>query len=400
MQKAAIRISQRPVFNYSRRGKGTVQSKRRRRTGSFPSVCAPAFLTTKIETIRPNEDNIDSQFGLDLVKSYNRLFGCCKRFMEVEGIEFKFEPSPTSTLLQRLGELIEYFEGILQPFGVDLLVSKKNPRGGETEVLEYALYRYGRELEDNIIVMYVAPADYLSKEGSKLFKRFMKFFSDSTNIPLGVTCNKENFYLDGVLEWFTGEDEYEEDYIDEEFVESKNTNQEIAAAYRENGKFWHLFEEIKSQQGVTPDSIKKELEDYIIICPSEEVELIKVMLKGVPIIANMNTYWFEFNPEDDGLPDEYGNFDETSWSSSVFASAILYSENDGISDAMLESINAECCAGVMFSGWNIHQWLDQKMETKTIKEFIEYKDLVRKFAVWNSDFYKESCKFDKYGKTE
>lgn len=392
MQGKASRLSQRPLQGHSA-GKRTKRvSFKGGSAAAAPSVCAPAFLTTPIEAIRPNDNKVSVRFGINIEKSYKWLEACCKRFLKFVGVKFDFAPTKGLLRAQQLGELIDYFGKSLEPFGLSLCVSKKTPQGEERNILECVVYREGLELSDTILIFYVAPAWYLSAGTSAIYKRFMKFLSDSTNISLGVNRRSENFYLDMLINC---EDAYDFDEPEEPDEDS------VIKKYSEGGEFWNLFEEIISLPQETDKTLLADMERYRSQdCPIEEMDLLDAMIEGVPIIKDANMYWFEFNPEDDGLPDAYGNTDGDGWSSSVFASAILFSDNDGMAEQLLDCINNEVCSGIMMSGFNIHQWLSPTMKKADIDDFMRCKDLVADLDKWTRVFYNESLKFDKYGKVD
>lgn len=394
--RTAVRFPQSPVRSYRVTPQDRVSRERGAARKAASSLSAPAFLTQRIDDIRPAETDGMNAYGIDLVKSYKHVLKCCKRFCRFVGLKFDFTPRTDLTKSQLLGELIDYFDKLIHPHGLDFFVSKKTPQGDETSVLECAVYRYGSELENTIVIMYVAPARYLSPKSAEYFKRFMKFFSDSTNIPLGIKGHSENFYLYSILDMYEEDPFYDED--DEDEVRDKR--KAIAAAYNEDGEFWNLFDEIGSLPKQDAEKLADEIDKYRSECPEEELGLMESLIEGIPIVKDMNYYWFEFNPEDDGLPDAYGNTDGDGWSSGVFASAILYSEQDGISEQLLESINSEVNAGIMMSGWNIHQYLYEDVKKEVIADFMRCKDKVGDFNKWLRSYYMEMEEFDKYGKSK
>lgn len=383
------RVPQGFILNTGVRTQAGISHKGQGVATSAPSLSAPAFLTSKIETIRPTDNYAEGRLGIRLDKSYAFILACCKRFLKFVGIEFDYKSKDGLTLSQKLGELIEYFESKVEPLGLSILVSKKDCQGSETDVLECAVYRWGRELECTIVILYCAPARYLSPAGSQMYKRFIKFVSDSTQIPLGIQNHSENFYLDCIMNMY-----YEDD---EEEVKEKYT---FLEKYKVDGEFWNLFDEIYGLSREKPEDLYESLEEYLHECPVNETELVEAMMEGIDIVKDMNWYWFDFNPEDDGIEDEYGNYGSDGFASSVFASAILYSEHDGISDALLDSVNNEVNAGIMMTGWNIHQWLSPKMKKADILEFMRCKDLCASFDDWLRTFYREAEKFDLYGKSK
>lgn len=395
--QAATRILQSPVRHNKVDAHVRIQSKRGAARKTAPSICAPAFLTKPIDAIRPSDETVVSSYGIDVKASYECLIKCCKRFSSVAGLNFKFMPNKDFSKSQNLGLLIDYFEELIKPLGISFCVSKLTPRGENTDLLSFVVYRYGRELEDTIVILYVSPAKYLSPEGSKIFKRFMKFFHDCTNIPLGVNQEGENFYLDSILNMWEDDPFYEcEDNEDDEYDEHKS----IALAYREDGEFWNLFDEIGGMPVETAESLSEDIMAYRKVCPVDELDLIEVLYEGIDIVKDMNYYWYEFNPDDDGFPEGGDGYDDAGWASGVFSSAILYSEQDGIGEELLDSINSEVSSGIMMSGWNIHQYLYPNMKRDVIADFIRCKDKVAEFDSWLCRYSRQVEKFDKYGKLE
>ena len=124
------------------------------------------------------------------------------------------------------------------------------------------------------------------------------------------------------------------------------------------------------------------------------------MMEGIDVIKDANYYWFEFNPDDDGISNEYGFDSADGYASGVFASAILFSEQDGISEQLLDTVNNEANAGIIMTGWNIHQWLSPDIKKADVLEFMRCKDLVASLDKWLRVFYTATEKFDKYGKSE
>lgn len=365
---------------------------RSRRTGGgaevAPSICAPSFLTGTIEDIRLNEAYVSEKYQFDVEDSCRSLFGCSKRFMEVMGLEFGFTSS--STPLKRLGELIDYFEGVLKKYEVELYIGKKDGSGCVNDVLQYALYRESTVMYNTILVLYASPCHYLSERGSMIYKHFLKFFHDSTQIDLGVREMSDNFYLNFIMDMDEEGDE----------CEGFGEGQGYFKEYRKDGMFWNLFDEVENIEGVTKDSLYEECSDYIKECPSEEKDLFRIMLDGIPTISEMNKYWFLFNPEDDGVEALNPYSDPEEQCSIVNFGAILYSEKDGMSNTLVQHINDDVNCGRDPYGWNIHQWLSPNIEDRYIEEFIRCRFIVDDFSKWIDDFNVEAMKFDKYEQIE
>lgn len=396
--RAAIRVPQGFVRGHIKPASIAIPSKRGATRKVTPSFGAPAFLTQKIADIRPAESDIADGYGINLDKSYEHLLKCCMRFSQFVGLKFDFAPQIGYTKPQKICSLIDYFVKLIEPLGLEFFVSKKSPQGDEVNVMECAVYRYGRELEESVVVLYVSPARYLTPRSAELYKRFMKFFSDSTHIPLGTIDNRENLYIDSILSIYDYDPYYSELTEDDDDYPEVAHRREIAAAYKEDGEFWNLFDEIQCLPKQNAKQLYKDLDEYRKDCPIKEVDLIECLAEGIDIIKDMNIYWFEFNPEDNGLPDDYGNMDGDDWASSVFASAILYSEQDGICEMLLESINSEVNACINMSGWNIHQYLSPTMRKADIMDFMRCRDRVGEFSKWIRDYYTNIEEFDRYGK--
>lgn len=339
------------------------------------------------------------QFGIDVGRSYSRMLGSCKRFLKCVGVKYDFKPTKDLSKAQNLGELIDYFEHKLNDMNLSLCVTKKRPQGEEMKILDSVVYRFGAELESTIVIIYASPAKYLSPSTAAVYKRFLKFYSDCTNIPLGMIGNDNNFYLDCVLNCYDDEimeEMYENRSEEEDYSKHAEAHKHIISSYKKDGEFWNLFNEIEHLPQEKAETLYQYMDEYRKDCPNNELELVEAMMDGIDIVKDMNVFWFEFNPEDDGLPDAYGNTDGDGWASSVFSSAILYSEHDGVGEEMLDMINSNVNAGICMSGWNIHQWLSPTISKEYIDEFMRCKDLVAEFNKWLSKFCTEIEKFDKY----
>jgi len=360
-------------------------------TSSSPSTSS--FLTTSIEPIRISDKDASCCFGIDINESYFQILSCCKRFLRLVGIKFDFNPQSNLSIFQKLGELIDYFSEKIEHLGLKYVVSKKDMFGNDVNVLESIVYRPGTEMDNVVMILYCSPVFYLSPSGSQLYKRYMKFVSDSTCIPFGCSDYGENFYLDCIVNM---SDDYLNEYLDENEKRFKNELNK----YQKGGEYWKLFNEIDNLPKESVAVLRDDMKSYLQVCPPDEKSLFQVMLNGIDIIKDANINWFNFNPYNDGLPNEHGRYDDDSYSSAVLASAILFSENDGVSDSLLDYVNSDADCGLTFTGWNIHQRLSPKIDKKIVNEFIRCKDLVADLDGWLTDFYVESTKFDLYGKSE
>lgn len=395
--QAAVRISQSPVRSHVRPASVRVSCKGNGATGTVaPSLCSTAFLNQKIADIRPDDSMFLSQYGISIDSTYDHVLKCCKRFSRLTKMKFDFQPDKTMTKAQDLDRLISQFGDCIRHFGLEFFVGKKRFQGEEAGTMECAVYRAGVELDGKVVVLYVSPARYLSPRSAELFKRFMKFFSESTHIPLGI----DNFYLDSILSMYEDDPYYSELTEDDDDYPEAAKRRSISAAYNEDGEFWNLFDEIRCLPKQNAKELYDDLDKYRKNCPQEELGLMEAIADGIGIVKDMNAWWFDFNPANDGLPDGYGNINGDCWSSAVVASAILYSEHDGMSDMLMDAVNDEVNAGVGISGWNMHQYLSLNIGKPVVDEFMACKDNVVEFSLWLQRYYIEMEKFDRYGKSE
>ena len=381
-------IPQCPVFNHRERRASMVQSKRAGATAVAPSLCTSAFLTQKIQPITSDESKV-ALYGFNVTETHKWIAGCCRRFLETIGMKYDYKCNTRHTKPIMLLDIIEYFEKKIEPLGLSLSIRKEEEEN-DNEVLKCVVYRYGSEMELSIPVFYCCPAEYLSPEGADLYKHFIKYVSDRTRIDIGVKEYTDNYYL-GMLS-----DIYQDTCCQEE----DDVQFGMVKHYCNNGKFRPLLDEIDALPVYEGKYFKTLLEEYRHKCPSEENDLVECMIDGIDVVKDLNRHWFDFDPDNDGMPNANGYVEDGNSSSGVMASAILYSENDGLCDEMLDMINGDADSGLNITTWNICQYLTPKLKKSQIKEFVRCKDLVRDFKEWLDKFYNASGKFDRYGEPE
>lgn len=357
-----------------------------------------AFLRQSILDIGLNEDYLLRCYGIDVGGSYKKMLESFKTFCKVVGLEFGFAPQPFFTKTQTLMSAVDYFCNLIKPLGLELSVSRKCAQGEDLGGLECCVYRYGKELENNVVVLYACPARYLTPKGAELYKRFMKFVSQSMHIPLGVNNSGALFYIETMVQVYDDEFLSNPSSDDEEYRDEAERMRTMLEAYRENGEFFSLLEEIHllARQDVT--TLQNDMEEYSRCCPENEAGLIECLMGGLDIVRDMDVEKFDFSPDDNGFPNDWGYDADSEWSSIVSFSSILYSQYDGMTDAVIGFLNDDVEAGANISGWNIHLRLSPVMDSRDITEFMRCKDLVWRFSSWLGSFYENTEKFDRYGK--
>lgn len=389
-------LSQRAVQNH-RNGFVPLGRKSTRRAGRAENASSASlansfgFLNTRFEDLGMNDDTLIAGYGLNVVSGYDKLSALCARFLKHYKVDFDFKPTNDGSFGGKLQELTAWFDEKIKPFGLELAVVKHDKYDSENHDVDFVVYSWIEELEQIVVIMYCSPAHYLSPKGAELFKKFMKYVSSSMCVPVGA--NEDNYHIDGVLEMIRDEAEADPDFEQH----ADDTMFTVANQYK-SGKFKELFEEIKSLPEPTPSQLIKELEQYRKQCPTNEMDLVECMIDGVPIIGRMNVHGFDFNPDDSGLPSSEDWDNEDGWLSSPLTTAIVYSENDGVGELLLENVNCYIQNGVGGYGWHSHLYLSERMTDADMESVVADKEAARKFSYWISDFYEETKKFDLYGK--
>lgn len=392
MQKAgAKRVSQRALSGHRRIAWVNVPGNAGKKREIRASFCTAPFLRHKIEIIEPSGNDVLYFFGIDVAKSFYHILASMKRFCKTAGLKFDFKADRAG--MNDLNELVDYCQKVIEPLGLEMNISRPTEVDDWDGLLDCCLYRYGKEMDYTILVMYVSPADYLSPQSAELFKKWMSFFSFTTSIHLGF-CS-DNMELECIMDMHD-ENEFDEEEAEEYYGISKDVFQ----AYKEGGKFEKLMQEIYSKKCHSPASLHKEISDYLERCPEEEKALFEVILEGIPIVDRICIYDYDYNPFANGFPDEYGNTYEDEYNSTVQCSAILYSEQDGIGEMMIENINSNTQGGIEYYGFNLFLNLTPKTKKDSIRWFINSRDEIKVFSEWYNKYYEQATKFDKYGRRE
>ncbi len=342
------------------------------------------FLNTRIEELGMNDDTL-SGYGISVAGSYETLLDGSSRFLSHFGRQVSEQATQGATYCEKLSSLTSYIEEEVKRLGFDFTTTKEDNGDG----LDFVVYIWGRELEDTVVTFYVAPALYLSEKTSHWFKQFMKFTSDSMAVTMGE--NSDNYHLDCTLEMALEETEADPD---EEMYIGSSRNAAIAREYK-NGRFKKMFKEIDAMPKMTQEQLVKGLSEYRSQCPNDELDLLDLMIEGVPLMARANIYKFDFNPDYTGFDDDEDN--ET-WLSCSLATCILFSRNDGIGESMIENINSEVGSGIVGYSWNRAICLDSHINEEKIEDFVADQYFIPVFNDWLARFNEETEKFDKYDK--
>lgn len=342
------------------------------------------FLNTKIEELGMNDDTL-SGYGISVAGSYETLLDGSSRFLSHFGRQVLEQATQGATYCEKLSSLTSYIEEEVKRLGFDFTTTKEDNGDG----LDFVVYIWGRELEDTVVMFYVAPALYLSEKTSHWFKQFMKFTSDSMAVTMGE--NSDNYHLDYTLEMALEEAEADPD---EEMYIGAASNAAIAREYKK-GRFKKMFKEIDAMPKMTQEQLINGMTEYRSQCPNDEVDLVDLMIEGVPLVARANIYKFDFNPDSTGLPDDESN--ET-WLSSPLATCILFSRNDGVGEAMIDNINTDVGSGTLGYSWNRAICLDARLSEEKIADFEADQYFLPAFNDWLGRFNEETEKFDKYDK--
>lgn len=382
-------ILQKPDLCARKRHKsGSARRYRERRGASSSSTSASidslAFLSQKIEAIRTSDEQYLGEYCMDIPKSFTNLQKTCQKFLELSRCQYEVDYSGCNTVADKIIRLTEWFERQVESFGYNLSLHKSY---GD-ECLHFVLYYPLPELEWMICVFYCAPANYLSEKGGELYKKYIKFISDSMGIGIGSENNHENYILDTILTWMDEFNDSIYDDIDEDRLK-------IVNKYKKGGEFHKLFEEIDKLPFLSSEGFTKELQDYRKVCPNDELELVECMLEGIPVVRKMNVNLYDF------IPDYERDDPESELKIALpWTTAILYSCNDGIGDELVDSINSDVQCGSEVSSWIVSLTITEDINANDLKTFGNDKSIGKKFSKWIEKFNKLTEKFDKYEQSQ
>lgn len=371
---------------YGRTGNKTIRpcksgGRRIKSSSSASGRDSVAFLSQNIEPIRTSDEQYLLTFGIDVKESFSRLERNSRKFLDFYGYEYNVDYSGCKTSSDKIVRLTEWLSGQVLSAGYELSLS----RDYEGKYLSFVIYYPLEELDYTICIFYCAPAQFLSPEGGRIYKDFIKFISDSMGIDIGAVENNSNYYLDAIVNWIDeGNEEFSDESDEDELLISKQ--------YRNGGSFYKLFEEISSQKRLSSNEIMDELKAYLPVCKKDEVELIECMIEGVPLISKMYVGWYDF------VPDSYDEEYDDERMAIPWTTSILYSSKDGMGDELLECLNSNMQSGIEASRWLNNLPLTGKTKADDIREFEADRNLGKRFGDWMDKFNKLAEKFDNYGK--
>lgn len=386
-------VPQRPVSNRRGRPARLVQERLGRKVGTSGAVATRgsdplAFLNGKIEDLPVTEEKFSSCFNLNIRSSYERLRSVTARFLKCLGKESCFVPVEKAGVVENLDNLQSWFEKEISELGLELQVTKHDPYDEDCGDIDFVVYSTCYELDMKVLIFIVSPVETLPTKAAGLYRQFIKFVSDSMSIRIGTST--DNYYLDMVMSYH---DDLEQD-IEELEGEDRMLLEErrkVIAAYKDGGEYDKLFEQIRRLSPESSESLKKRMEEYIKECNDADVcHLFKVLVDGLPLIKMMNINWFDFNPDVNGIKANDDSFIDV-----YSQQAILYSNNDGIEEALINALENDYNCGVLPVSYNIHMWLNDRQTEDDIREFMDNLDLGALFSRWMVDYYEASKKFDK-----
>lgn len=381
------RVSQRAVCNNPTRlaSLGHECRSRRKKNASTATSCNTFdFLNTTFEELGMNDSTL-LKYGINCVGSFNRLLEGSSQFFSHYGKSVDFTPSVDSSYCDNFISLIKHIEEKAIEVGCEFAAVSHDQYDDDCSGLDFVMYRKESALEDVAVILYASPALYMSEKGGSLYRKFIKLASDSMGVTIGAST--DNYHLDMIMEMCIEESEADPD--EELYVGSAEMGR-IVNEYRYGGSFKELFDEIDALPSIAPTALLKELKEYRKICPDGESELIGCMIDGVPLVSRINVAAYDFNPE--------GYDDSESWLSSPLTTAILYSRNDHIADAMIDNINDELNSGAICYPWTRVLFISEKLKEESVKEFDDDYKLLPLFRDWVCKFFDVTEKFDNYGK--
>ena len=381
-------VSQGPVRHRKDRPAEHVQeqpgrTKGQSETATTYEVDPFGFLNTKVKDIPVTEEYMTGCFGLNVESGYDKLYKVSAIFLDFFGKPFDFEP-PKEENAVKIDSLITWFETKVEDIGFELATVKHDIYDEDCSEIDFVVYNPIPELDLNVAVFITSPVETLPKKAADLYAKFIKFLSSRMSLTLDIAYTN-NYYLDMAMSYF---DDPEEN-IDELEGEDRKMLQErrdLIANYK-TGIYKKIFDDIDK---LSTDGLNESIAQYITECKNKDiVHLFKVLLEGMPIVSKMNIHWFDFNPEVDGIVESKDSYCE------VFnQQLILYSFNDGIEDEVLRGLTNDYNCGVVPVGYNMRLNLHEEITIDDIAEFVDNKDLGKKFAEWSGEYYRIVKKFD------
>ena len=321
-----------------------------------------AFLNQRIDNM--------PLYGSPMKKVYSdglcgQLIAGCERLFEFSGDKF---PISEEFSVENMLRVINDMERWAASHELSLVATKN-----ADDDIGFTLYREERELELKVFYFFISPADSLPEDLAALYRRFICFTAASLGIRV-MPYHSDNRYLDMMInsnEWYDEDDEPEYYTL----YNSEAIGKKFEAVC--DAKIDHLGEDLlKYRKG----------------CEPKYLDLVELMIEGMEILPTMCTYNYDFNPYRDGFEESDGEIELMS------TLAILYSSNDGMEDALMETINNDSYCGLVPQGWNRWLILSPDMKREDYEALTDKNDYPKRFLDWSGRFYDESVKFDNYNK--
>ena len=311
--------------------------------------------------------------NVEVEKGYEEFVAGLRKFYRMAHRRFT-EPK-NGKVVDRFCQLIERTEKDMAENGIELCIWKHE----DDEELNFTLYHHVNILDEVVYLFYLSPCDTLKGEMSDLYKRYIRYMGDcfGTNIVTDGSCN---YYIDMILNMMF--EDYED--VNEYTPEKRMTD------FYNNGHGYDLFHEVNALT-VSPDELRRDIEDQIPKVDGDERTLLEVMLDGMNVLPMMSIYRYDFNPLRDGFDEHDGSIELCSHI------GFVYSGKDPLEELILDSINNDCNCGLVAVGWN--KWLHLDNFTREDFDFVMSDNSIQKeFVDWTVRWYNIERKFDKaYG---
>lgn len=315
---------------------------------------------------------------IDIERSYSEMLKCTRQFLDFYNCSEHYKEIDGEITL-KLSNLSVWFQTICEEKLNIYCTFILDDSSKDYKFIYPAVWHDGSAMDWVYVIFYAEPCNTLPKEAAQVYKEWLGWLSDALGIGPGIMLNMDNFWLDSILSF------YEELELEEE----EKWKWEVSKKYKEGGEYQTLFQEI--------DSIKISVDvltEHIEACRKQFydnegiVSLMECLYDGIEIASRMRVSWWCFSPNNDGFPDEYGEYGSDDVLIPL-STAILYSPSDGITMQMEESLNCEYSSGSEMCGWNralfVAKW---NMKRDKLQDFEDDRDSCRKFAVWTSTYMK------------
>lgn len=343
------------VYGRRRKAKTSAASKR---------TDSRAFLTQQIQGIAFYDSPLMN--GVHVDRAFDCLLSSCKKLFSLTGDGFKVSCDGSTD--QMIG-IINSIEQWAREHDLMLVAIRD-----ADDDINFVLYHEVSFLDTQTLCFFISPAESLPDDTAALYKRFIRFVAACLGISI-MPEYSDSRYLDMLLdsEW-----------------NSEAEESEIYNLYNEK-RVQNLFKEVQDSdiKGIRDDLLSHRKE-----CDPKVLDLVEIMIEGTEILSCISIWNYDFNPYNDGFDDSNGEIELMS------TMAVLYSPNDGLQDALVESLNSDLYCGLNIQGWNRWMSLTPDITKDDVDILMADDSIEHRFLDWVGRFYEESVKFDKYKKEE